>query len=178
MKTQKKAHDMIRIRNDIAELTSTQSRDHGRDTQRSKLNLSSILFLCLISISVPMKGYSHDAKRGAPGVKRELLHQSTLPDLPDHIVTALTIEVAPRAVVGPHRHGGYVYVYLLQGRIRSQMEGQDPVEYSAGQSWIEPADALHKRTENPSETEPAKFLAVVYSAKDAVITQPETDSHD
>jgi quercetin dioxygenase-like cupin family protein len=169
---------MTCIRNDVAELASTQSKNQDTVWQRSKLNLSSFLFFCLISIAVPMKGYTHDAKRGAPGVKRELLHQSTLPDLPDHIVTALTIEVAPGAVVGPHRHGGFIYVYLLQGRIRSQMEGEESVEYSAGQSWIEPAGALHKRTENPSETEPAKFLAVIYSAQNAVITQPETDSHD
>lgn len=78
-------------------------------------------------------------------------------------MTALTVEIAPGAVVGPHRHGGCVYVYLLQGRVRSQMEGEDPVEYSARQNWIEPTGGLHKHTENPSKTEPAKFLAVIYS---------------
>lgn len=62
--------------------------------------------------------------------------------------------------------------------MRSQMEDEEPVEYSAGQSWIEPAGALHKRTENPSKTEPAKFLAVIYSVESAVITQPERGNHD
>jgi quercetin dioxygenase-like cupin family protein len=169
---------MTCIRNELAELAAKQSKNQNMVRLCSKLNFSRFLIFCLFSIAVPMKGYTHDAQCGAPGVKRELLHQSTLPDMPDHIVTALTIEVAPGAVVGPHRHGGYVYVYLLQGRILSQMEGEEAVEYSAGQSWIEPAGALHKRTENPSETEPAKFLAVIYSAENAVITQPETDSHD
>ena len=93
-------------------------------------------------------------------------------------MTALTIEIAPGAVVGPHRHGGFVYVYLLQGRMRSQMEGEDPVEYSAGQGWIEEAGAVHAHTENPSKTEPAKFLAVIYSKKGAVITLPEKNSPD
>ena len=178
MPTQQKAHDMTCIKNDAAKLVSARDNNQERIWRRSRLNLSSFLLFCLIAIAVPMKGYADDAKPGAPGVHRELLHQSSLPDFPNHIVTALTVEVAPGTVVGPHRHGGFVYVYLLQGRIRSQMEGEDPVEYSAGQSWIEPAGALHKHTENPSKTEPAKFLAVIYSKENAVITQPEKDSHD
>lgn len=169
---------MTCIQNDAAKLAIARSNKQEPIWQRSRLNLNNFLFFCLIAIAVPMKGYAHDAKQGAPGVHRELLHQSVLPDVPDYIVTALTIELAPGAVVGPHRHGGFVYVYLLEGRMRSQMEGEDPVEYSAGQSWIEPAGDLHKHTENPSKTEPAKFLAVIYSAENAVITQPERDSQD
>ena len=169
---------MTFIKNDAAKLASAQDKNQDAIWRHLRLNFSSFLLFCLIAIAVPMKGDAQDANRGAPGVHRELLHQSTLPDFPDHIVTALTIEVAPSAVVGPHRHGGFVYVYLLQGRLRSQMEGEDPVEYSAGQSWIEPAGALHKHTENPSKTKPAKFLAVIYSEENAVITQPEKDSRD
>lgn len=120
---------------------------------------------------------ANDAKPGNPGVERRLLHQTPLPDFPEHIMTALTVELAPGAVVGPHRHGGFVYVYLLQGQIRSQMEGEDPVDYVAGQSWIELSEALHSQTVNLSTTEPAKFLAVIYSEADAVITRPEKDSH-
>lgn len=169
---------MTCMKNDAAKLASAQGKNQDTTWRRSRLNLSRFLLFCLMAIVVPMKGYADDAKHGTPGVHREVLHQSTLPDFPDHIVTALTIEVAPGAVVGAHRHGGFVYVYLLQGRIRSQMEGEDPVEYSAGQSWIETAGALHQHTENASKTESAKFLAVIYSAENAVITQPEKVSHD
>ena len=122
-------------------------------------------------------GHANDAKPGSPGVQRDLLIQIPLPDFPGRIMTALTIELAPGEVVGPHRHGGFVYVYLLQGKVRSQLEGEDPVEYSAGQSWTEQAEVLHRRTENPSTTVPAKFLAVIYSDADAVITRPEMDDH-
>ena len=130
---------------------------------------------CFLGLAMPVTTQAHDVRAGASGLKRQVELQAPLPDFPDRIVTALTIELAPGAVVGPHRHGGFVYVYLLEGRIRSQMEGEDPVDYVAGQSWIEPAEALHQRTENPSRTEPARFLAVVYSAVDAVITQPEKE---
>ncbi|MGJ8628253.1 MAG: cupin domain-containing protein [Sulfitobacter sp.] len=169
---------MTRLKNDAVKLASVQSENQGTLWRRSRLNLRSLLLFCLIAIAVPMKGYADDGKHGAAGVHRELLHQSALPDIPDHIVTALTIEIAPGSVVGAHRHGGFVYVYLLEGRMRSQMEGEEPVEYSAGQSWIEQAGALHTHTENPSKTDPAKFLAVIYSKEDAVITQPERHSPD
>lgn len=169
---------MTCIRSDAAKWASAQGKNRYTIWRNSRVNLGSFMLFCLMAVAVPIKGYADGAKPGAVGVQHEMLHQSALPDLPGHIVTALTVEVAPGTVVGPHRHGGFVYVYLLQGRIRSQMEGEDPVEYSAGQSWIELGGALHQHTENPSETEPAKFLAVVYSEDDAVITQPEMDNHN
>jgi quercetin dioxygenase-like cupin family protein len=117
--------------------------------------------------------YASDAQAADSGVNRELLIKEPLPDFPGRVVTALTIELAPGTVVAPHRHGGFVYVYLLEGRVRSQLKGEPPKEYVAGQSWIEPAGILHSKTENLSNTETAKFLAVIYSEVDATITQPE-----
>lgn len=140
---------------------------------RPWLQVSGTLIALITAVFAPTPGQTHEAKSANPGVQRELQHQSPLPDFPGRIVTAVTVELAPGTVVGPHRHGGFVYVYLLKGRIRSQMEGEDPVDYVAGQSWIEPAEALHQRTENPSATERARFLAVIYSDADAVITRPE-----
>lgn len=106
-----------------------------------------------------------------------MLNRLPLPDLPGYMMTALTVELAPGVEVGPHRHGGFVYVYLLEGRIVSQMDGEEPVEYVAGESWTEPAHALHRQTVNPSKTESSKFLAIIYSEEKAVITQPEMRGH-
>mgnify|MGYP003677086585 CR=1 FL=1 len=130
--------------------------------------------VCLaLAVSGALANYTPDAQAADPGVSRELLIREPLPDFPGRVVTALTIEIAPGTVVGPHRHGGLVYVYLLEGRVRSQLNNEAFREYVAGQSWIEPAGILHSKTENPSNTEPARFLAVIYSKVDATITQPE-----
>lgn len=157
-----------------------QMKEAGDASQRKRGGFSMLVSrLAVVAgfVLVAPTGYAHDAGPNNPDVRRELLSRTPLPDFPGRIVTALTVELAPGAVVGPHRHGGFVYVYLLQGSIRSHMEGEEPAEYMAGQSWIEPANALHTRTENSSTTEPAKFLAVVYSERDAVITQPEGKIH-
>ena len=61
----------------------------------------------------------------------------------------------------PHRHGqAFVYAYVLQGTIRSQLEGQPAQNYVAGQSWHEDPGSHHVLTENPSTTEPARLLVV------------------
>ncbi|MFT5864896.1 MAG: quercetin dioxygenase-like cupin family protein [Ascidiaceihabitans sp.] len=143
---------------------------------RKTMRRASILAV-LSAAAISSASHADNAKAITPGVERHMLYQSPLPESPGQMVTALTVEIAPGAVVGPHRHGGFIYVYLLEGRVRSQMENQDPIEYVAGQSWIEEADALHSQTSNPSATESAKFLAVVYSDVDAKITKPETDNH-
>lgn len=133
--------------------------------------------VCLALAALVVTGTSvaiaHDAKKAPEGVSRELLAKESIPELPGQVLTSVTVELAPGAIVGPHRHGGFVYVYLLQGRMRSQLMDEAPVEYVAGQSWIEPMGVLHRKTENPSATEPAKFLAVIIGEADAVITQPE-----
>lgn len=131
------------------------------------------LALAVFVITGTSVAIAHDAKDESESVSRELLAKEPLPDLPGHVLTSVTVELAPGAIVGPHRHGGFVYVYLLQGRIRSRLNNEPPIEYVAGQSWVEPAGVLHRKTENPSTTEPAKFLAVIIGKADAVITQPE-----
>lgn len=135
-------------------------------------------FACaLFTAAISSASYADNIETSSASVDRQMLYQAPLPNFPDQMVTALTIEIAPGAVVGPHHHGGFVYVYLLEGRIRTQMENEVAVEYVAGQSWIENQDALHSHTSNPSTTEPAKFLAVVYSAVSAQITKPAKESH-
>jgi len=131
----------------------------------------------LFTAAISSASYADSIETSSASVDRQMLYQAPLPNFPNQMVTALTIEIAPGAVVGPHRHGGFVYVYLLEGRIRTQMENEVAVEYVAGQSWIENQDALHSHTSNPSRTEPAKFLAVVYSAVSAQITKSAKESH-
>lgn len=148
-------------------------------TKRSKslARFTCATTICLALAVLVVTGMScamaHDENNAGESVKRELLAKEPLSEFPGHVLTSVTVELAPGAIVGPHRHGGFVYVYLLQGWLRSQLNDEPPIEYVAGQSWVEPAGVLHRQTENPSTIEPAKFLAVIIGKADAVITQPE-----
>lgn len=152
----------------------TQERRNNEKWCRLRGDVCKAITVCFaLAVFGVFANYAPEAQAANSGVSRELLIKEPLPDFPGGVVTALTIEIAPGTVVGPHRHGGLVYVYLLEGRVRSQLKGEEAKEYVAGQSWIEPAGILHSKTENLSNTEPAKFLAVIYSKADATITQPE-----
>jgi quercetin dioxygenase-like cupin family protein len=57
-----------------------------------------------------------------------------------------------------------VYAYVLEGTVRSRLEGEPVRTYHQGENWVEPPGAHHVLTENTSRTEPAKLLVVFISS--------------
>jgi quercetin dioxygenase-like cupin family protein len=87
--------------------------------------------------------------------------QQSLPNIPGKTLTVVTVDFAPGTRAVPHRHGqAFVYAYVLQGSVRSQLEGQPAQTFTLGQSWSEPPGAHHVLTENPNASEPARLLVV------------------
>ena len=111
---------------------------------------------------------------GHMNVTSEVIAAEALANVPGHQLTAVTVEIAPGVVSPPHRHAGFVFIYVLSGTIQSQLNNGEIVEYTAGQSWVEPPGTLHSHAKNPSETEAVKILAVFVAEKDASLTVPET----
>jgi quercetin dioxygenase-like cupin family protein len=83
---------------------------------------------------------------------------------------AIVVALAPGAKSASHRHAGIVFAYVLEGPVRSQLNGGDVIEYSAGQSWVEPPGTVHTHKENPSQTVPARLLAVFIAPTGAQLT--------
>jgi quercetin dioxygenase-like cupin family protein len=89
------------------------------------------------------------------------LFQQALPDVPGKTFTSAIVTFPPAARAVPHRHGdAFVYAYVLEGTVSSQLEGEPPHVYHQGENWSEPPGAHHLATENTSPTEPAKLLVV------------------
>ena len=85
-------------------------------------------------------------------------------NVPGKSMTALTVAYAPGAKTPPHRHGrAFVVGYVLEGAIRSKLDNGDVRIYRTGESWSEEPGAHHAVSENASDTEPAKLLAVFIS---------------
>ncbi|HET6331198.1 MAG TPA: cupin domain-containing protein [Holophagaceae bacterium] len=73
----------------------------------------------------------------------------------------LEVHYGPGESSEPHRHPFPVMVYVLEGAIRSQVEGQPEARlYQAGESFYEAPDVTHLVSANASATEPARFLAI------------------
>ena len=93
-----------------------------------------------------------------------------LPNDPGRSLTGVVVAFARGAKAASHRHAGIVFAYVLEGTVRSQLNGGEVIEYRAGQSWVEPPGATHTLTENPSQTMPARLLAVFIAPTGARLT--------
>jgi quercetin dioxygenase-like cupin family protein len=81
--------------------------------------------------------------------------------VPGKTFTSAIVTFPPAARAVPHRHGdAFVYAYVLEGAVSSQLEGQPARVYHQGENWSEPPGAHHLATENTSSTAPAKLLVV------------------
>ncbi|MDR6494047.1 quercetin dioxygenase-like cupin family protein [Paraburkholderia terricola] len=82
-------------------------------------------------------------------------------NVPGKTMTALVVEYVPGGKSAPHRHGqAFVVAYVLSGAIRSRIDNGEERVFHPGESWTEKPGAHHMVSENASDTEPAKLLAI------------------
>jgi quercetin dioxygenase-like cupin family protein len=92
------------------------------------------------------------------------LLEQALPNVEGKTFTSAIVDFPPAARAVPHRHGdAFVYAYVLEGTMRSQLGGEPVRTYRQGENWVEPPGAHHVLTENTSRTESAKLLVVFIS---------------
>jgi quercetin dioxygenase-like cupin family protein len=87
-------------------------------------------------------------------------------------VTVSHVDYPPGRVGTPHRHPGFVPVYVLEGTVITKISGQKEQMYSAGEMFFEPPGSTHEVGRNASETHPARLLAMIFAKKGAPLTVP------
>jgi quercetin dioxygenase-like cupin family protein len=93
-----------------------------------------------------------------------VLLQQALPNAEGKTFTSQIVDFPPGAGAPPHRHGqAFVYAYVLQGAVRSQVDDQPATTYHQGENWFEEPGAHHVVAANPSSTERAELLVVYVS---------------
>ena len=92
------------------------------------------------------------------------LFEQALPNVKGKTFTSAVVRFPPSARAVPHRHGdAFVYAYVLDGTVRSKLDGEPTHTYHQGENWVEQPGAHHVLTENTSRTEPARLLVVFIS---------------
>lgn len=112
------------------------------------------------------------ADAGAGEEKVVPLQKQRLPDAPGKQVVMVIVSFEPGQASAPHLHPGSVFAYVLEGEVVSQLQGQAPVNYQAGQSWYEPPRVPHLVAKNASGTKPAKLLAWLLLDEGAPVKEP------
>jgi quercetin dioxygenase-like cupin family protein len=95
-----------------------------------------------------------------------------MPDLPGKEALMLTVEYPPGGSSKAHRHNADVFVYVLEGSIIMQVDGEQPVTLTAGQTFHEKPTDIHRTSANASKTAPAKFLVFIVKDKGKATTTP------
>jgi quercetin dioxygenase-like cupin family protein len=97
------------------------------------------------------------------GVSRTDLQRHDL-SVPGHEAVQVRVDFAPGATAARHSHPGEEIIYVIEGAVQYQLDGQSPVTLRAGQVLFVPAGVMHM-ARNVS-TEPAAELATYIVEKD------------
>lgn len=89
--------------------------------------------------------------------------------------TTFEVTFAPGVTSTPHRHPGPIFGYVLEGELEFAIGDEKVRTLKAGDTFYEPAMALHAVSRNPSDKVKTRVLAVLVHPRDAkelVIPEP------
>lgn len=126
-----------------------------------------LLFAAAFAVASPVV-----AAPAPAGVTRTDLQRHDL-STPGRETIQARIDIAPGAVAGWHRHPGEEVIYVIEGTLEYQLEGEAPVTLNAGDVLFVPAGAAHmarnRGTANGAE------LATYIVEKDKPLLVPAPD---
>ena len=109
--------------------------------------------------------------QGTAQVTRTELLRKPISGIEGKEVIVFVADVPPGAVAGRHAHPGDEAIYMLQGALRFQPDGEQPFEVKAGQITFNPAKRVHM-AKNESSSETAKVLNCMLAEKGQPLTLP------
>jgi quercetin dioxygenase-like cupin family protein len=94
--------------------------------------------------------------------KVTLVYEHALPNVPGKSIKGVLVDYAPGGASPAHTHpdSAFIYATVLEGAIRSAVNGGPVKTYRAGESFSELPGDRHSVSENASKTDRAKLLAV------------------
>ena len=116
---------------------------------------------------------ARDAGAQTPAAPPRAPIKFDLPNLSmdDWEVTISRVDYPPGHVGSAHRHAGFVLAYVLKGEAMTKISGQGPAKiYKVGEMFFEPPASVHEESGNPSQTEPAQLLAMIFAKKGSTLT--------
>jgi len=104
--------------------------------------------------------------------KVQALMSKDLTGIPNKEGTMLTVQYLPGGSSLAHKHDAHVFVYVLEGSVKMQVDGQPAVTLTAGQTFYENPGDVHRVSANASTTQPAKIPVFMVKDKDKPATRP------
>lgn len=99
-----------------------------------------------------------------------------LPTVPGKSLRGVLVEYGPRGSSPAHTHApsAFITATVIEGAVRSRINGGAERIYRAGESFVEMPGDHHAVSANASDVEPSKLLAVfVVDTTDRELTTPD-----
>ena len=77
-----------------------------------------------------------------PGIRRTDLQLHGL-SVPGREVIQNRVDIGPEAPLVKHKHPGEEIIYVLEGSLEYQIEGEPPTTLNAGEVFFVPAETIH-----------------------------------
>ncbi len=84
--------------------------------------------------------------------------------------TLVEVNYGPGEASPPHSHPCAVIGYVVEGTLRTQVQGAPEIVYRAGQSFYEASNGVHLVSANASRERPAKFVAFLLCDHDTPLS--------
>jgi quercetin dioxygenase-like cupin family protein len=113
-----------------------------------------------------------------PAGKVTVVFDRPLPNVPGKSMKGVLVEYEPGGASPAHTHpdSAFIYATVLEGAIRSSVNGSPERVYNAGENFYEEPGSLHGVSANASDKEPARLLAVfVLDTDEKELTTPTTE---
>ena len=139
-----------------------------------KLVGSSALGLLAASAALIAVGTASANEGHGKSAKVSVVYQHELPNVPGKSMKGVLVEYGPGGSSPAHTHpnSAFIYATVLEGAVRSQVNGGPITVYRAGENFSENPGDKHGVSANASKTAPARLLAVFVvdtAAKDLVL---------
>ena len=122
----------------------------------------------------------HTTAPGTPGGGAQVrtVNAIDLPSMDGGRLKATVVEVTygPGASSPPHRHPCPVIGYVVEGTLRTQVEGEQAAVYQTGESFYEAPNGVHQVSANASDQKLARLLAYFICDRDTPLSTPVADS--
>ena len=132
----------------------------------------------LLSAAISLRASGEPAGRTQELETVRPTFQHPLPNIPGKNLAVLLVSYPPGGRSPPHRHASsaFIFAYVLKGTVRSRVGAEPAKVYRAGEFFFEEPGAHHWISENASNAEPARLLAIfVVDGGDKPLTTPDSD---
>jgi quercetin dioxygenase-like cupin family protein len=126
----------------------------------------------MLAALAAVAGQGVHAEEAKPDAVVASLLKKELADIPGKEVVMVTVEYPPGGASAAHRHDAHVFVYVLAGALRMQVDGAAPVTLQTGETFYESPADVHRVSANASDTEPVKFLVLMVKDEGKPGTRP------